>query len=71
MGSTNTHLWVQVAKVVPIIGDSFARCKQNILDKQAVPKVSTLALLLPEAHTAAPQHRWELAGCPLSCLTPQ
>jgi hypothetical protein len=37
MGSTNTHLWVQVAKVVPIIGDSLAGCKQNLLDKQAVP----------------------------------
>jgi hypothetical protein len=24
-----------------------------------------------EAYTAAPQHRWTLAGCPSSYLTPQ
>src|SRR5215475_5238882 len=35
-GRTNTHLWVQVAKVVPIIGDLLRGGKQNLPQSQAV-----------------------------------
>jgi hypothetical protein len=35
-GRTNTHLWVQVTEVVPIIGDLLRGGKQNLPQSQTV-----------------------------------
>lgn len=54
MGSTSTHLWVQVAKVVPIIGDSSPARKKNLLQIQEAPSTASVGIAFAlEAHWCA------------------
>jgi hypothetical protein len=46
VGSTNTHLWVQVPKLVPIIGDSSSVREQNLLEVQTVPRSASVGIAL-------------------------